>query len=379
MAENETVLILDDDRDVTETLAMVLEQPGRTIVTCEDLASARALLQRVPVSVLLSDIHLSNPFVYEGLELAEELRRRRSDTRVLMMTAHASEELVEEATRRGAAAVLEKPFSLDSLKRHFAVCEKRLGGDGAAARFRMPSLDSIIGSRELVPSFQPIVDLQNQGQPYGFESLARFRGEIPFCDCDFLFRYAGCQNRIAEFDLACLKKTMLWGAPLARSSKLFINIHPQLLSSGTDLRDTLCREAEDQSVPLDHLVLEITEQEKLADIEAAIDCIEELRARGVEFALDDIGMSYSHLDLIDRIKPSYLKISQHFGTGFESDAGKRKIVKNIVALAADFDCDVIVEGIEEAETSGAAKEAGARFGQGFLYSEPKDVSAFTVD
>jgi hypothetical protein len=64
--------------------------------------------------------------------------------------------------------------------------------------------------------------------------------------------------------------------------------------------------------------------------------IEELRAAGVQFALDDVGMSYSHLDLIAQIRPAYLKIAHEFGTDFEKDPVRGKIIRNIQSPARDF-------------------------------------------
>ena len=59
----------------------------------------------------------------------------------------------------------------------------------------------------------------------------------------------------------------------------------------------------------------------------------------------------SHLPVIGAIRPSFLKISQHFGTGFETDSTKMKIVMNLQALANDFNCEMILEGIEQKATA----------------------------
>ena len=94
---------------------------------------------------------------------------------------------------------------------------------------------------------------------------------------------------------------------------------------------------------------------------------------GVQFALDDVGSSYSHLDLISRIRPSYLKISHEFGTDFEKDPSRQKIIRNIQSLARDFECEVILEGVESEATSRAAADIGARYAQGFFYARPADA------
>ena len=53
--------------------------------------------------------------------------------------------------------------------------------------------------------------------------------------------------------------------------------------------------------------------------------------------------------MIDKVRPSFLKVSQDFGTGFETDPTKRKIVSNLHSLASDFGCELILEGVEHPE------------------------------
>ena len=49
-----------------------------------------------------------------------------------------------------------------------------------------------------------------------------------------------------------------------------------------------------------------------------------LRGLGVQFALDDVGASYAHLDLIARILPKFTKIGHEFGTDFEKDVSLKR-------------------------------------------------------
>ena len=127
---------------------------------------------------------------------------------------------------------------------------------------------------------------------------------------------------------------------------------------------------------LRRVVLEITEQGSLTDEHSALHTIERLKAAGVRFAFDDIGVAYSHLPFIGKVRPSFLKISQHFGTSFESDSTKTKIVHNLVALAKDFECDLILEGVESETTANAAQELGIKYGQGFWFARPAEATAF---
>lgn len=379
MTVPETILILDDQPDVTELLARTLVSKGRVIMTANDCAAASLILERTPVDLLISDVHFSSCFAFEGLNLIEEVRKSFRSTRILMISGDSSEALKVEARKRGAMGLLEKPFDVELLRSAVtALLPGRRASEEAGRIVRVPLLETLISDGGMLPHFQPIVDLSDPGLGnYGFESLTRPRvDDVSFFDCDFLFRYAERKNMVVDLDVYCLQQALRWGAPLARAGKLFINIHPQVLSDCSTLAVIIGDATTRLAIPAANIVLEITEQARLARTEAARGCIESLRALGVQFALDDVGMSYSHLDLIDWIKPSYLKISQHFGTRFELDSTKRKIVRNIVSLASDFDCEVILEGIEEQATSGAASEAGARFGQGYFYSRPCEVSTF---
>lgn len=380
MTVRETILILDDQPDVTEILAKTLVSAGRTIITANDCAPAALILERSSVDLLISDVHVSSCFAFEGLNFIEEVRKALHSTRILMISDESSEALRLEAERRGASGLMEKPFDVELLEKAVTALlrRNRVVSQEAGRILRVPLLENLIAGGGMLPHFQPIVDLSDPALGnYGFESLTRPRvDDVPFFDCDFLFRYAEKKGMVVDLDLHCLKQALYWGAPLARAGKLFINLHPQVLTECSTLSEVIIDAASQLAIPLGNIVLEITEQAKLGRSEGARDCIERLRTVGVQFALDDVGVSYSHLDLIDWIKPSYLKISRHFGTRFELDSSKRKIVRNIVSLASDFDCEVILEGIEEKATSGAASEAGARFGQGYFYSRPQEASTF---
>jgi EAL domain-containing protein (putative c-di-GMP-specific phosphodiesterase class I) len=165
------------------------------------------------------------------------------------------------------------------------------------------------------------------------------------------------------------------GASLASSAPLFLNVHPEVFSSGPRLRDAVISSARTSGVGLNRIVLEITEQASLGSDRKVLETIAHLKTVGVRFAFDDVGIAYSHLPLIDKIRPTFLKISQNFGTGFETDNTKTKIVRNLISLASDFDCELILEGIETASTAKAATDLGIPFGQGFYFARPADAAS----
>jgi EAL domain-containing protein (putative c-di-GMP-specific phosphodiesterase class I) len=364
------ILILDRDRDSATRSARALAAPDRLVFTGCDAALGSLVARRMPLQAVVTEGQIAGAFVYDGLEVVDGVRRMSTQCRILVAGEDLPRPVAKEAMRRGASGVLPRPFDDDALRDSVG-----LSARGEGVILHIPTIDEFVRSEHLRPAFQPIVDLTDSRRETGFESLARYQqADLPFCDPCFLFDYARGCGKTVELDLACLRRTLAAAPRYARDGKVFINVHPRAIADGDRFARTLFAAATDSGVPLDRVVLEITEQEKFEATPSTMGALDELRAAGVEYALDDVGASYSHLDLIDRIRPSYLKISHEFGTDFEKDASRRKIIRNILALATDFDCEIILEGVESEDTSRAATEIGARYAQGFLYAHPRAVN-----
>lgn len=362
------LLIVDDEPVIGIGLAAALECDGRRIAVCRDLESAQIILENEPVTDILTDVKLSGSFRFEGLDFITEVIRVSPATRVILMTGHASDELIAEAERRGADAVLAKPFEIDSLLPLLTA-----PSDNTPPSLTMvPTLDEVIESGLLRPAFQPIVSLED-GTTHGVESLSRYRGGEPFVRPDLLFAYATRKQGVAALEAACIEATMRAATTLPVASLLFMNVHPAALE-GLGVVIALESSAKRFGIDLGRVVLEITEQQEVKQSSPLFEAIERLRTLGLRFAFDDVGVAYSHLPLIERIRPEYLKISQLFGTRFEADPTHTKIVRNLVGLAAEFSCDIIIEGVEDESTADAARELGIAFGQGWLFGRPADAS-----
>lgn len=375
-SDSQLVLILDDDTMVTEGLAAGLEREGRTVITCNDLESAQLIVERLVPSHIVTDVRLTGAFGFEGLDFIRYAKRFTPESRVILMTGDAPEALQLEASERGAVAFLQKPFAIEELDNvlDLLTCSATSSAEKSQRLIRMPLLDEILTGTGLHPFFQTIVHLTGNFSPLGFEALARYRSNALLRNPEVLFQYAIRKHRVWDLELACISKSLSAGAELARNGLLFMNIHPDVLTHGEELRDVVVRDTERFGVDPAKIVLEITEQGSLTDNRMVFESIEALRGLGIRFALDDVGVAYSHLPFIDRIRPSFLKISQHFGTGFETDPTKMKIVANLQSLAADFDCELILEGIEHESTARVAAEMKIRFGQGFFFSRPAEAA-----
>lgn len=243
---------------------------------------------------------------------------------------------------------------------------------------RVPLLADIVASEFLRSVYQPIVDLRVEARPtIGFEALARYTDPMPLATPDLLFEYAHRKKGTIDLDLACVSRAVRQ-AP-APAAMLFINLQPLTLEEGSRLLvliDALLGERPDLR---GRVVFELTEHVTFTSVDRAVEHADRLRERDVRFAFDDVGSGFSHLRLLDSIRPEYIKLSNEFGTGFEESRFKRKIIEHQVALAHDFDAAVILEGIETAATAEAAAELQIELGQGWLFGRPMPASSINAD
>ena len=106
------ILVVDDEKNIRTHLSTYLGSLGHRVETADDGAQALALLGRLAPDVVFSDVRMAG---MDGMELLREVRRRRPEAVVVLMTAYATIAGAVEAMREGAYDYLVKPFSLDEV------------------------------------------------------------------------------------------------------------------------------------------------------------------------------------------------------------------------------------------------------------------------
>jgi DNA-binding NtrC family response regulator len=107
-----TILIVDDEPLIRDTLAEYLTQEGYPVAACANGEQALALAGERRFAVALCDVQLPG---MDGLALLDRLRRISPETFVLVITAYATVENAVEAFQRGAHDYLMKPILLDEV------------------------------------------------------------------------------------------------------------------------------------------------------------------------------------------------------------------------------------------------------------------------
>jgi DNA-binding NtrC family response regulator len=109
----DTVLVVDDERDMLQLLKRSLEpELDCEVMTALSGEEALHLLDRNPVDLALIDMKMPG---MDGLELLEHIRRGHPWLTVVMITAHACIELAVQAIKKGAYDFITKPFDHETL------------------------------------------------------------------------------------------------------------------------------------------------------------------------------------------------------------------------------------------------------------------------
>jgi DNA-binding NtrC family response regulator len=105
-----SILIVDDDAGMLETLADIMTARRYDVSTAESGETAVAFVRRREPDVVLMDIKMPG---LSGVQALRAMKQIAPDITVIMMTAFTHDELVAEARRATAVAIVAKPLDLD--------------------------------------------------------------------------------------------------------------------------------------------------------------------------------------------------------------------------------------------------------------------------
>jgi DNA-binding NtrC family response regulator len=107
-----TILVVDDDKSVRDSLKMVLEFESFEVLFAESGQEALRILNQAAVELVLLDVKMAG---MDGLEVLQRIREKSSELPVIMISGHGTIETAVEATKLGAFDFLSKPLDRDKL------------------------------------------------------------------------------------------------------------------------------------------------------------------------------------------------------------------------------------------------------------------------
>jgi diguanylate cyclase (GGDEF)-like protein len=353
---------------IAERLASLV-RPGDTLARfsgdefvylCEDLASpadVEAVAQRV-------DDAFIEPFVLDGKELTVTAS-------VGMAFAGPGEDVSDQlvvhadiamyqAKRRGGAGhqIIDLREAMKSRDRHSLETDLR-------AAFAAGLLDL---------AYQPVVRSAD-GSTIGVEALLRWtdpqRGTVPALSMIAVAEQVGLINQLGAWVLerGCRDRGQWLIDNPALPLDLAVNVSPRQLMS-PDFRRTVGRILAETEMDPAALILEITENVFIDDVERATTLLGELKDLGVKIALDDFGTGFSSLSYLRKLPIDIVKIDQSFIADIGEAPTGGAIVAAVTNLAHVLGLQVTAEGVETAVQRDEVRAIGCEAAQGYFYARP---------
>ncbi|WP_018861508.1 bifunctional diguanylate cyclase/phosphodiesterase [Thioalkalivibrio sp. ALJ3] len=258
------------------------------------------------------------------------------------------------------------------------VYDPALAERSARRRELEQELRTAVANGELVPWFQPIVDLPSQ-RIVGAEALLRWQrpgapGPDQFVP---ILEELGLMLDVGDLVLnTALQQAADWRASGHDFQRISVNVSPVQLKRDHFLT-VLDRALSETALPADCVCLEITENVYLAGDSSIRARIAAVRERGVHIALDDFGTGYSSLGYLQWLRLDTLKIDKSFVQPLGQDPYYTNLVRSIISLAQALDLQVTAEGIEHPDAADMLAAMGCTYCQGYYFGRAMQADALT--
>ncbi len=107
MNEHKTILVVDDDALIRQSVKRILEKEKYDVITAEDGEPALEIIRQKPVDLILTDLKMRK---MDGMQLLKAAKMLAPEIDVIMMTAHGEVDTAVEAMREGAYHFIQKPL-----------------------------------------------------------------------------------------------------------------------------------------------------------------------------------------------------------------------------------------------------------------------------
>jgi two-component system nitrogen regulation response regulator NtrX len=144
MTTKHSILIVDDEDGIRESLSAVLRDEGYVADSVESAEAGLEWLERKHCDVVMLDIWLPG---MDGLEALEKIQKLEDPPRVIMISGHGTIETAVRATKLGAFDFIEKPLSIDKtlLTLRHALDQQELAAENQSLRREIHGRYQIIG------------------------------------------------------------------------------------------------------------------------------------------------------------------------------------------------------------------------------------------
>jgi EAL domain-containing protein (putative c-di-GMP-specific phosphodiesterase class I) len=223
-------------------------------------------------------------------------------------------------------------------------------------------------------AFQPIINCRTK-KIFGYEALVRgLNNESAYSVISKL----NDENRYT-FDQQCRIKAIALASKLKIDSILSINFLPNAVYKPERCIRTTLDAAHKYAFPVERIMFEFTEVEKIEDVEHVKSILKYYNAKGFITAIDDFGAGYAGLGLLADFQTNIIKIDMGLIRNIDKDKTRQAIVKNCLNLFNELNITTLAEGIETEQEMLWLREAGIELMQGYFFARPGFESLPEVD
>jgi two-component system nitrogen regulation response regulator NtrX len=153
------ILIIDDEDDIRDLIAGILEDEGYETRQAHDADSGLNEIGRRRPSLVFLDIWMQGSRL-DGLQLLDVFQSQHPDMPVVMISGHGNVETAVSAIRRGAYDYIEKPFKVDRLLliTQRAMEAARLKNEVADLRERSSNIAEMIGNSQVLQQVRGLIE-----------------------------------------------------------------------------------------------------------------------------------------------------------------------------------------------------------------------------
>ena len=215
-------------------------------------------------------------------------------------------------------------------------------------------------------AFQPIVNTTTQ-VIFAYEALVRGLNQETASQ---IFENINDTNRY-RFDQSCRTKAIKLAADLGMQSYLSINFLPNAVYQPELCIRTTLDAAETFGFPIEKIIFEITEGEKIENKTHVREIVEYYKAKGFKTAIDDFGAGYAGLNLLAEIQTDIIKLDMALIRHIDHDRIRQAIVKGIIQVCQELSITIIAEGIETQDELRTLQNFGIELFQGYYFAKPE--------
>lgn len=371
------ILLLDDDPLQVKLLARTLNELGYAdLVPCDSAAAALHALGAPHRSIGLILLDLNMPGV-DGVAFLKLLNERHVDAAVVLVSGE-DERLIESAARFGTSqnikilGAITKPVLPSELKTVLEHWQKPTAAPAPPKQYPADQIARAILENELVPYFQPIVNLVT-GSLAGAETLVRWQHPVDGLVMPAQFiSVAEERGLIRDITGLMIRAAVTQGrAWRDEGLEVFVAVNVSMGDlTRADFADFVLDALERSGLPPSDLVLEVSEQRVAQDPDTALAAISRLRMRRITMAIDNFGIGSSSLAQLRDLPFNAVKVNGSFVHGAGGSAVLGAIVNSSIDLARQLGMRTVAEGVEDSTDWVWLRSSGCELAQGWFIGAP---------